>query len=85
MAERLYFFWDYHITDEDLREILRSNNETEKVWAISRLLQSARWEDIWKYITLNDIRQNFNRIQFRTPDPRDLWAHALEIWSKVDV
>ena len=84
MAERVYFFWDYHITDEDIREILRSDNETEKVWAISRILQSARWEDIWKYLTLNDVRQYFDRIQFRSPYLRDLWAHALAIWSQAD-
>ena len=84
MAERLYFFWDYNITDEDIQEILRSDNETEKVWVITRLLQSAQWEDIWKYITLDDIRENFGRIQFRTPDVRNLWAHALAIWSQAD-
>ncbi len=77
----VYFFWDYDLTEEDVREILRGENETEKIWVMSRILQSARWSDIWKFLTLKDVRENFSKIQWRTPYLRELWAHALEVWS----
>jgi hypothetical protein len=82
MAKRLYFFWDYDLTDDDVQKILASDNEMEKVWVMSRILQSARWEDIWKYVTPDDIRQNFEKLQFRTPHLRDLWHYALTIWRQ---
>ena len=77
----LYFFWDYNITEDQLREILRGRNTTERVWAISRILQFARWEDIWKYLTLRDVQENFARLQWRAPELRALWTHALEVWN----
>lgn len=77
----VYFFWDYDLTEEDVRAILRGTNETEKIWVMSWILQSARWSDIWKFLTLKDVRENFAKIQWRTPYLRELWSDALEVWS----
>jgi|YNPNPStandDraft_1061719.scaffolds.fasta_scaffold93781_2 hypothetical protein len=77
----LYFFWDYAITEEHLRDILRGENADERAWAISRIIQYARWEDIWKYVTLHDIQTHWEQLQWRTPELRDLWAYALEVWG----
>ena len=81
--KRLYFFWDYDITEEDLRAILRGDNEYEKAWAITRLLEAARWEDIWRYIGLNDLREWFPKLQLR-PAIREVWSHALDVWERMD-
>ncbi len=81
-SERPYFFWDYDITEEELREILRSGSDDEKAWVITRILEYARWDDIWKYITVEDIRRHFDRLHFRQPQDRELWAYALERWSR---
>jgi len=83
-GKRPYFFWDCDITEEDIRRILRGDNEVEKAWVITRILEYARWEDIWRYLTLDDIRENFERLRFRWPQDRELWAYALERWSRHD-
>lgn len=79
----VYFFWDYDLTEEDVRAILRGTNETEKIWVMSRILQSAFWNDIWRFLTLKDVRDYFDRIQWRTQYLKELWSHALEVWSHV--
>ncbi len=79
--QRVYFFWDYDLTEEDVRVILRGTNETEKIWVMSRILESARWEDIWKFLTLKDVQNYFDKIRWRTPYLKELWAYALEVWS----
>ncbi len=76
------FFWDYNLSEEDVRAILAGNDEHRKAWVISRILNAARWEDIWKYVTLEDIRAHFDQLRFRTPYLRELWAHALEVWTR---
>ena len=76
------FFWDYDLTEEDVRAILAGDNVHLKAWVMSRILNAASWEDIWKYLTLEDIRAQFHLLRFRTPELRDLWAHALEVWSR---
>ena len=36
--QRPYFFWDYDITEEEVREISRGDDEVEKAWVITRIL-----------------------------------------------
>ena len=79
----LYFFWDYDLTEAELRAILAGNNETEIAWAMSRLLEAARWEDIWKYVRLSQVRAWFPRLRLR-PQIRTVWEHALAVWGQAD-
>jgi hypothetical protein len=64
-----------------LRSILRCGAPTDKAWVISRILEHARWDDIWCYVTVADIRENFESLRFRRPQDRELWAYALERWA----
>ncbi len=82
-GQRPYFFWDYDISEEGIREILRGDNEVEKAWVITRILEYARWEDIWRYLTLGDVRENFQRLDLK-PYIRNLWTYALGVWSDDD-
>ena len=77
---RPYFFWDYDITEDEIHDILRGDNEVERAWVITRILEYARWEDIWRYLTLDDVRKNFEQLGLK-PYLRDLWAYAIEVWS----
>jgi hypothetical protein len=81
-SQRPYFFWDYDISDDQVRHILRHGNSVEKGWIITRILEYAKWEDIWRYLTVDDIRQNFEHLRFRRPQDRELWAYALERWVR---
>ena len=46
VKQRPYFIWDYDLTEEDVRAILRGDNEYEKVQMMVRILERCRWEDI---------------------------------------
>jgi hypothetical protein len=81
-AQRPYFFWDYDIREDEIRVILAGANGVEKAWVISRILQYAKWDDIWRYLKTEDIRQNLPRLDFRRPQDRDAWGYALERWSR---
>ena len=79
---RLYFFWDYDLTDQEVRHILRQGSPAERAWVISRILEYAKWEDIWRYLTPADIRRHFDLLRFRRPQDRELWAFALDRWAR---
>jgi hypothetical protein len=81
-SRRPYFFWDYEITDDEIRGIIRDGAPFDKGWVISRILEHARWDDIWRYLSVNDIRENFARLRFRRSQDRELWAYALERWAR---
>ena len=82
VTKRPYFFWDYEITDGEIRAILSEGASFDKGWVISRILEHARWDDIWRYLTVNDIRENFATLRFRRPQDRELWAYALDRWAR---
>lgn len=81
-GKRLYFFWDYDIGEDEIRQILRYGSSTEKAWIITRILEYAKWDDIWRYLTVADIRQNLEHLRFRRSHDRELWAYALDRWSR---
>lgn len=82
--QRPYFIWDYDLTEDEVRAFLRSDDPYQKAWLITRILEAAHFEDIWQYLTIQDIRDNFPYLHFRFKDIRDLWAHALELWTQPE-
>jgi hypothetical protein len=80
-SQRPYFFWDYDINDEEIQLILRRGSPAEKAWVISRILEYAKWDDTWPYLTVADIRRSFEQLRFRRPKDRELWACALDRWA----
>lgn len=77
---RPYFLWDYALTEKEVRDILQGENETEKIWLISRILESARYEDVWQYLTLQEIQGIFSKLKLKPP-VRRVWAYALDVWN----
>ena len=75
-----YFIWDYDLSDADVRAILRGTDEMQKSWMVARLLEAARFEDVWDYISLAKLRAIFPKLQLK-PQVRAAWEFALLIWS----
>ncbi|MBN2148399.1 MAG: hypothetical protein JW726_13505 [Anaerolineales bacterium] len=75
-----YFIWDYDLTEADIRAILRGDDEEQKAWIVARLLESARYEDIWQYISLAELRAIFPKLQLK-PQVRAAWEFALLVWA----
>ncbi|MBM3129704.1 MAG: hypothetical protein FJ009_13895 [Chloroflexi bacterium] len=81
--KRPYFIWDYDLTEEDVRAILRGDNEYEKIQMMVRILESARWSDIWRYLTLAEVMRYWPQLYRRMRrEVRDVWAWALEEWAR---
>ena len=77
-----YFIWDYDLTEADLRAILRGGDEAQKAWLVARLLESARYEDVWKHISLAELRAIFPKLQLK-PQVRAAWEFALGVWENL--
>ncbi len=77
---RLSFLWDYDLSEEDVRRILREGTPTERGWLIGRILEYAPWEEIWQYLTPQQIARDLEHVRFRSPRDRELWTYALKRW-----
>jgi hypothetical protein len=79
-SQTLYFLWDYDLSDAEVRAILHGEDAQQKAWLVARLLESARYEDIWQYISLADLVAIFPQLQLK-PQVRAAWEYAFSVWG----
>ena len=77
---RPYFLWDYDLTEGDVHTLLRSGDDETKIWLASRILESARFEDVWRYLSLAELKAIFPQLKLKPP-VRAAWAYALGVWE----
>lgn len=79
----LYFFPDREVTRVEMEEILRTGDEEARAWVISHLLRYAHWDDIWLYVSREEVRDVFPALDL--PDSlRQAWARMLKIEARVE-
>lgn len=76
---RPYFIWDYDLSEEDVRRILKSGDENTRLWLITRILESAKYDDVWKYLTLKEILKVFPQLRLKKPI-KEAWENAFKAW-----
>lgn len=81
-SETLYFFPDRPVTAAELEQILAGGDLDDRAWAISHLLRYAQWDDIWLYVSREEVRGIFAELDL--PDTlRQAWARMLKIEAPV--
>jgi hypothetical protein len=85
IAERLsvqigkVIIWEYNLDIDDLRGIIGNRNSPQRLWAIGRILRFARFEDILRLLTVEDIADALDQIDL--PDERRrILEQAVPIW-----
>ena len=84
MAGRPYFIWNADLSDEGVRAILAGQEgDLEQAQMIAHIMQNARFEDIWKYLQLKSIVQNWPLVKrmLWPQESKELWAWALQTWG----
>lgn len=79
-STRPYFLWDYDLTEDDVRRILSGENQTDKRWLMARILASAHFDDVWKYLSVREIVNNFKDLRMRS-QVKNAWHRALTVWG----
>ena len=75
------FLWDYDLTEGEIREMLQSSLEKRK-WLVARILEHARFDEIWKYLTRDQIEHDLPHV--RLPEKtKQHWAYALKRWKRA--
>jgi hypothetical protein len=82
-SQALYFFPDQEVGPEELERILTSGDEGRRAWAISHLLRYAQWDDIWTYVTRDEVRDIFPALDL-PENLRQAWARMLRIEVHVN-
>ena len=79
--QRPWFLWDYDLTKEQVIEAIRTPglNPTKK-FLIERILIEGRYDEVFEYLTLEDLNKYFPRLTLN-PDVQKNWEYALKRWS----
>lgn len=80
--ERLYFFPEDDVSEEELTAILSSEDRERRAWAVSHLLRYAQWDDIWTYVDRQAVREIFPDLDL-PENLRAAWARMLKIEAPV--
>ncbi|MBA2321716.1 MAG: hypothetical protein H0V89_11235 [Deltaproteobacteria bacterium] len=78
-----YFAWDRPITNAEIRSILATGPEIERIAWMSRILREARVPDVWRYLGLrHDVLPNWERLRPTLGRRRALWEYLIEGWRR---
>jgi hypothetical protein len=77
-GDSLYFFPDRPMTAAELRQLLAEGARDRRAWAVSHLLRYADWEDIWAFVSRDDVREMFGELDLPA-SLRTAWARILKI------
>ena len=78
----LYFFPDEEIGADRVREILAGDDDERRIWVVSHLLRYAQWDDIWEFVSRDEVRALFPRLEL-SDNLRAAWAKMLKIEAPV--
>ena len=74
----LYFFPDTPMTAGELRRLLADGSRERRAWAVSQMLRYADWDDIWKFVDREQVRELFAHLDLPA-SLRAAWARMLRI------
>lgn len=75
-----YFIWDTPITVADLRERLRHPDPRERSLWMARIMREARYADVWRFLSLNDVLERYDMIRRHLGRRRRFWDFLIQGW-----
>jgi hypothetical protein len=81
-SDSLYFFPGQKVMAEEVRHLLRQGTIEQRAWVVSHLLRYAQWDDIWHYVSREEVRDIFPALEL-PENLRSAWARMLKIEAPV--
>lgn len=75
-----YFLWDYDLSEREVRKILKEGDDFSRRWLVARILESASFADVWRYLDFNEVKKIFPRLKLKKPI-QQAWQRAFQAWE----
>jgi hypothetical protein len=76
-ADNLDFAWDRPETSDSLRRRLATNTGVEWLRTAAWLMREARVDQVWRFLTLRQVADNFNQLSPMLGRRRPMWEYLL--------
>ena len=78
-----YFNWDAPVTNAQVRDALANGTEDDKVFWIARIMREARFDDVWRYVSLGrDVLPRWPELERILGRRREFWQFLIEGWRE---
>ncbi|MCA9594662.1 MAG: hypothetical protein KC776_15185 [Myxococcales bacterium] len=74
------FLWDVTVTEAELRAHLATADPDIRAQWQGRVLREARFNEVWKYVTLDEVVRDWPRIRRHLGRSRTFWEFLLDGW-----
>ncbi len=85
MKDRPYFLWDVDVTSEELRQRLRLDDPDIRAQWQGRVMREARFEEVWDYLTLEEVLRDWPHITRHLGKSRAFWEFLLDGWKRQNL
>jgi hypothetical protein len=75
-----YFIWDQPITVRGLRARLGAEDPDERLQWTARVLRDARFDDVWRFLSVEDVVRLWPSVAPRLGRRRAFWTWILDRW-----
>jgi hypothetical protein len=82
MRDRPYFLWDVDVTEDELRRRLQVPDLDARAQWQACVMREARFEDVWRYVTLDAVLSNWVHIVRHLGRRRRFWEFLIEGWRE---
>jgi hypothetical protein len=77
---RPYFLWDVETTLDEFRAMLAGGDREVRAYLIAKLMRQAKPDDVFQFVTLEDIRRAWPLVERHLGRSRAFWTWILGAW-----
>jgi hypothetical protein len=81
-GESLRFIPERPMTAAQLKRLLAEGSPELRAWAVTRLLLYADWEEIWAFVSRDEVRELFPLLDL-PPALRSAWSRMIGVDETV--
>ena len=82
LRDRPYFLWDVPVTETQFHAYLRQPDPALRAQWQGCLLREARFDEAWKYLTLDELLRDWEWIEPHLGRSRRFWTFLLKGWRE---
>ncbi len=74
-----YFMWDEILTKDEIKRQLIESPVERKISLMAKIMRDARLQDVWEFISVNDIVKYHNDLFQQLGWHKDLWVFYITL------
>ena len=79
---RPYFLWDEDVSIDELRNVLRSGDRSERLRLLGKILREARDIDVWQFVSPEEVARELPLLERRLGRRRAFWEWLIQGWRE---